>query len=66
MKGLYLVVTDIEAARAELVGRGANIGEIFHRSLGEGQGLVPIRNAEAMRPSPRSLIPMATAGSSRR
>ncbi len=26
----YIVVSDIEAARAELVGRGAEIGEIHH------------------------------------
>ena len=29
-QGLYLVVTDIEAARAELVGRGADVSEVFH------------------------------------
>jgi catechol 2,3-dioxygenase-like lactoylglutathione lyase family enzyme len=28
--GLHLVVTDIEAARAELVGRGIDVGEIRH------------------------------------
>lgn len=28
--GLYLVVTDIEAARAELVSRGADVSEVFH------------------------------------
>src|SRR5215213_7458827 len=32
--GLYLVVADIEAARAELVSRGADVGEIFHRAVG--------------------------------
>ena len=26
----YLVVSDIEAARAELLGAGANVGEVFH------------------------------------
>jgi catechol 2,3-dioxygenase-like lactoylglutathione lyase family enzyme len=30
VKGLHLVVADIEAARAELVGRGVDVGEIFH------------------------------------
>jgi catechol 2,3-dioxygenase-like lactoylglutathione lyase family enzyme len=30
VKGLHLVVADIEAARAELVGRGVGVGEIFH------------------------------------
>ena len=28
---LYLVVSDIEAARAELVSRGADVSEVFHR-----------------------------------
>src|SRR5918994_698112 len=35
-RGLYLVVPDIEAARAELVDRGVDIGEVFHRAVGEG------------------------------
>jgi catechol 2,3-dioxygenase-like lactoylglutathione lyase family enzyme len=30
--GLYLIVTDIEAARAELVDRGVAVSEIFHRA----------------------------------
>ena len=30
VKGLHLVVKDIEAARAELVGRGAPVSELFH------------------------------------
>jgi catechol 2,3-dioxygenase-like lactoylglutathione lyase family enzyme len=29
-QSLYLVVDDIEAARAELIGRGAEVGEVFH------------------------------------
>jgi catechol 2,3-dioxygenase-like lactoylglutathione lyase family enzyme len=29
-KGLHLVVSDIEEARAELVGRGVEVGEVFH------------------------------------
>ena len=29
-QGLYLIVSDIEAARAELVGRGVGISEVFH------------------------------------
>jgi catechol 2,3-dioxygenase-like lactoylglutathione lyase family enzyme len=29
-QNLYLVVTDIEAARAELMGRGADVSEAFH------------------------------------
>lgn len=29
-QGLHLVVTDIEAARAELAGRGVDVSEVFH------------------------------------
>jgi catechol 2,3-dioxygenase-like lactoylglutathione lyase family enzyme len=29
-QGLYLVVSDIEAARTQLVGRGAKVSEVFH------------------------------------
>ena len=37
--GLYLVVSDIEAARAELVDRGVEVSEVFHRA---GPGQPPI------------------------
>jgi hypothetical protein len=30
VQGLHLVVVDIEAARTELVGRGVDVGEVFH------------------------------------
>ena len=30
IKNLYLVVSDIEAARAELIGRGVDVSEVFH------------------------------------
>jgi catechol 2,3-dioxygenase-like lactoylglutathione lyase family enzyme len=33
-EGLHLVVTDIEAARAELVGRGVDVSEVFHDAGG--------------------------------
>jgi catechol 2,3-dioxygenase-like lactoylglutathione lyase family enzyme len=33
---LYLVVSDIEAARAELVDRGVEVSELFHRAGSEG------------------------------
>jgi catechol 2,3-dioxygenase-like lactoylglutathione lyase family enzyme len=38
-RGTHLVVTDIEAARAELVGRGVEVGEVRHfvRDTGEWQ-----------------------------
>jgi hypothetical protein len=34
LKGLHLVVADIEAARAELVGRGTDVSELFHFDAG--------------------------------
>jgi catechol 2,3-dioxygenase-like lactoylglutathione lyase family enzyme len=39
-QGLFLVVSDIEAARAELVGRGVDVGEIFH-VVGPGHPPIP-------------------------
>ncbi|MBP0590660.1 VOC family protein [Paraburkholderia sp. LEh10] len=30
VQGLHLIVSDVEAARAELVGRGVDVSEIFH------------------------------------
>ena len=31
-QGIYLVVSDIEAARAELIGHGVNVSEVFHNT----------------------------------
>jgi catechol 2,3-dioxygenase-like lactoylglutathione lyase family enzyme len=43
-RGLHLVVTDIEAARVELAGRGVEVGEIFHfDSSGQVPGPDPQR-----------------------
>jgi catechol 2,3-dioxygenase-like lactoylglutathione lyase family enzyme len=43
-QGLHLVVTDIEAARGELVGRGVNVSEFFHFGPGgQEEGLDPDR-----------------------
>lgn len=43
-QGLHLVVTDIEAARAELVGRGVEVSEPFHFGAeGQAPGLHPER-----------------------
>ena len=36
-QGLYLIVSDIEAARGELVARGLNISEVFHAGTPGGQ-----------------------------
>src|SRR5918995_3331167 len=38
VRGLYLVVSDIEGARAELVRRGVDVSDLFHR---EGPGQPP-------------------------
>ena len=43
-QGLHLVVDDIEAARAELVGRGVEVSEPFHfGAAGQTPGLHPDR-----------------------
>ena len=34
IEGLHLVVADIDTARAELAGRGVDIGEVFHFEAG--------------------------------
>jgi catechol 2,3-dioxygenase-like lactoylglutathione lyase family enzyme len=48
VQGLYLVVSDVEAARAELVSRGVDVSEVFHRA-GPGKptlaGLDPERRS---------------------
>jgi predicted enzyme related to lactoylglutathione lyase len=44
LRGMHLVVADIEAARAELVGRGVDISEPFHfGEAGQTPGLDPDR-----------------------
>ncbi len=47
-RGLYLVVSDIEAAHAELVGRGVKVGEVFHRA---GPGKPPVSGRDPERRS---------------
>jgi catechol 2,3-dioxygenase-like lactoylglutathione lyase family enzyme len=43
-EGLHLVVSDIEAAREELVGRGVEVSEFFHFGAeGQAPGLDPER-----------------------
>jgi catechol 2,3-dioxygenase-like lactoylglutathione lyase family enzyme len=48
-QGLYLVVSDIEAARAELVDRGADVSGLFHYAGREGRlsGPDPARRSYA-------------------
>ena len=47
-RGLYLIVSDIEAARAELVGRGVEVSEVFHRA---GPGTPPLSGPDPQRRS---------------
>jgi catechol 2,3-dioxygenase-like lactoylglutathione lyase family enzyme len=50
VQGLFLIVSDIEAARAKLIGAGADVSEVFHFDGGlhvDGtKGRVPGRDAE--------------------
>jgi catechol 2,3-dioxygenase-like lactoylglutathione lyase family enzyme len=60
---LYLIVPDIEAARGELLARGADVSEVFH------EGAPGARFHDSVGPTARSrpsAIRMATAGCSRR
>lgn len=44
-QGLFLVVSDIEAARAERIHRGAQVSDVFHRA-GPGQPVIAGRDPE--------------------
>ena len=45
MRGLHLIVSDIEKARAELVAKGVEVGEVFHFGAGgQEPGLHPERS----------------------
>jgi catechol 2,3-dioxygenase-like lactoylglutathione lyase family enzyme len=71
-QGLYLIVSDLEAARAELVARGVAVGEVFHSDgayTGTDEPYLFGRRrvgGPATARSPPSVIPTATAGCSRR
>jgi catechol 2,3-dioxygenase-like lactoylglutathione lyase family enzyme len=54
--GLYLVVTDIEAARDELVDRGVEVSEVFHRA---GPGKPPMEGRDPGRHSYASFATFA-------
>jgi catechol 2,3-dioxygenase-like lactoylglutathione lyase family enzyme len=47
-RGLYLVVSDIEAARAALIDRGVDVSEVFHRA---GPGKPPLSGPDPERHS---------------
>jgi catechol 2,3-dioxygenase-like lactoylglutathione lyase family enzyme len=53
-RGLYLIVADIEAAHAELVDRGVDVSDVFHRG---GPGKPPLSGAD---PERRSYASFAT------
>jgi catechol 2,3-dioxygenase-like lactoylglutathione lyase family enzyme len=53
-QGLYLIVSDVEAARAALVARGVDVGDVFHRA-GPGQ---PARSGRD--PERRSYVSFAS------
>jgi len=53
-RGLYLVVTDIEAARADLAARGVDVSGVFHRP---GPGKPPVSGRD---PERRSYASFAT------
>jgi catechol 2,3-dioxygenase-like lactoylglutathione lyase family enzyme len=44
-RDLYLVVSDVEAARADLIGRGVDVSEVFHRA-GPGKPSISGRDPE--------------------
>jgi hypothetical protein len=69
--GLYLIVSDIEAARDELRARGVEVSEVFHPvTLGaqfqpegaSGRVRGPRRTMPPMAPSPHSTIRKPTGG----
>jgi len=66
-RGTHLVVTDIEAARAELAGRGVEVSDIRHfdRAKGEWQPGADPDHSDYGR-SPTSATRMATPGSCRK
>jgi catechol 2,3-dioxygenase-like lactoylglutathione lyase family enzyme len=47
-RGMYLIVSDIEAARADLVVRGVDVSEVFHRA---GPGQPPLSGPDPQRRS---------------
>jgi catechol 2,3-dioxygenase-like lactoylglutathione lyase family enzyme len=53
-QNLYLIVSDIEAARVDLVGRGAQVSEVFHRA---GPGQPPLSGRD---PARRSYVSFAS------
>lgn len=59
-QGLILTVTDIEAARAELAGRGADITEIFHDAGGVFHHAGDAQRSPGLDPERRSYASFAS------
>src|SRR3977135_259344 len=57
--GLYLVVDDIEAARAELVGHGAQVSDVFHDADGVFHHAGTTARVPGPDPERRSYAPFA-------
>ena len=57
---LHLIVRDIEAARADLVGRGVQVGEVFHDAEGGFNRFDPTTRAAGLDPKRRSYASFAT------
>jgi catechol 2,3-dioxygenase-like lactoylglutathione lyase family enzyme len=55
-QNIYLIVTDIEAAHADLVARGAKVSNVFHRA---GPGQPPLSGRD---PAGRSYVSFASFG----
>ena len=66
VRGMYLVVPDVELARSELIDRGVSVGEIRHKDTNGGWrgGFVraPTPTAPTTQVSRTSATPTATAG----
>jgi catechol 2,3-dioxygenase-like lactoylglutathione lyase family enzyme len=62
----FLVVSDVEAARDELVAAGVAVGEYSHTSARTASARGWTRSGAATGPTPRSPTPTATSGCSRR
>ena len=62
-QGLYLIVSDVEAARKELIARGVEVSEVFHTSKPGAQFRVE-SNCRISGPDPghRSYVSFATFG----
>jgi len=66
LEGMILVVDDIDVARDELIGRGAEVSEVWHLEIGKGKVPARTRSGGRTPAGRRSAIPTGTAGSCRR